>query len=267
MSKRTRQRLSFEAAAAELPAVRERVGRLAAEHAALAQRIARVGAELKLVRMREGQLQRIVDRGPPTREAIMRVAVENPLRADGQVEAELAGGGPVSAFVEVDVRLATRIGGLARIKGLTDVQLQAAARFRSIWEQAQLGGARAIDYERVRVDTSGGGQAAVLASGEAARQEYSRLVQALGMIRSNLVQRVVCEEMSVRQLGAVLGRGGGKSRLALAGEVLDVVDDLARLLHVGPAQPRPRIRGSGARAGDWSADGDQSSGARSDEAA
>ena len=149
---------------------------------------AKAGRDLRDLRAREKVLQRIVDRGPP-REAPVRGKVENPKRADGLVEQQLEDGtaaalikeGRFAGLVDVDIRLSTRIGGLSRIKERDEFQTMAAARYRSLWDQAQIGGAQAIDYERVRVDTSGSSVDVVTSMGEDARRHYAEAVQKLGI--------------------------------------------------------------------------------------
>ena len=73
--------------------------------------------------------------------------------------------------VVVEINLAELIGGLARIAH-NDAQEEAAARFRGLFERAQIGGARAIDYSAVKVDTSGPSHL-VFEIGERARAAYA----------------------------------------------------------------------------------------------
>lgn len=218
--------------------------------------VAGITGEVQRMRRRHETLKRVVDRGPG-REAPVRGKVENPERADDLVAQQLTDGsagqllkeGRFAGLVDVDIRLSTRIGGLARVDGVTEFQMLAAARFRSFWDQAQIGGARAIDYTVPRVDTSGSSQASVMNMAEDALAEYSKIVQGLGMLKANLVQMVVCEDMSIRAVARKLGRGdGGRASVQLRDELMLAVDDLARLLHIGPAQPRGGIRGEGERA-------------------
>lgn len=130
--------------------------------------------------------------------------------------------------MKADVKMTTLIGGFARIRGRTEAQTQAAARFRGLWERAQLGGAKAIDYGAVRVDSSGQGEDAIFEMGERARREYSSAVQRLGMIQSSLAEKVIVHDMSVHQVAKSLGVGaGGAARERVTVEVREAVEALA----------------------------------------
>lgn len=255
------RKLGYEDAMAELAVLKPKLDAAAAALAARSAELAGLAGEVKRLRKRCEQLRPIVDRGPG-REAAERGRVENPLRAGdlvaGQLEdgtaSELIEQGKFAGLVEVDIRLSTRIGGLSRIKERTEWQTLAAARFRSLWDQAQIGGARAIDYERVRVDTSGSSVDVVTSMGEDARRHYAEAVQKLGMVQANLVQRVVCEDMSLRALARKLGRADGfRARESLKQEVLDAMNVLVRAFHLGPARGRGRVRSDVAKATDWGA--------------
>jgi hypothetical protein len=76
--------------------------------------------------------------------------IENPHTTDALVDAALERGEEEAGWIPAYVNLVTMIGGLARIKGLTEVQKAAAARYRSLQERAQIGTARATDYAAVR---------------------------------------------------------------------------------------------------------------------
>jgi hypothetical protein len=130
--------------------------------------------------------------------------------------------GPDVGKVKATVNLVELIGGLARIKGRSALQEEAAARYRRLWDQAQIGSTRATDYTRVRVDISGSG-ADVLEFGEWARAEYGEAVRYLGMGRSSLIERVVVHDQSLRQVAGAGGKAAGNVRQQL----LEVLDDLA----------------------------------------
>lgn len=263
MGKATKSKwIGYEDAVAELDLLKPRVARGAEDLRRHSARAAAAAKELKDLRARQKLLQRIVDRGAG-REAPVREKVENPMRAGDLVAQQLADddvgklieAGKFNGLVEVDIRLSTRIGGLARIKERDEWQTLAAARFRSLWDQAQIGGAKAIDYSQVRVDTSGSSADAVSTMGEDARRHYQDAVQALGPLKANLVQRVVCDDMSLRALARKLGRpDGGRDRAALRKEVLDSVDVLVREFKMGPARPRGGIRAEGERPTGWTLD-------------
>jgi hypothetical protein len=157
--------------------------------------------------------------------------------------------------VEVDIRLASLIGGLARMRR-TPAQEQAAARYRGLWERAQIGGARATDYSAVRVDSSGPSEAAVWEMGEDARRGYGAAVRALGMVGSAVVEKVVCHEMSVRQAAEALGwgqGGAGRSRvLRLLREALAVL--ALHFQEAGVVRGSARLRMEGERPSRWDGD-------------
>lgn len=239
--------VGYDEAKLELGGLQGRIRRAADEHRRMTESAAAAGAELRLMRDREKALLKVVDLGPP-KEAPRREMVDNPLRADELVAQEIAEGVKQAGRIEVDIRLATRIGGLARLGAhLDEPRLAAAGRFRSAWDGAQVGGAPAIDYSSVRVDVSGslGSSEAALARVEDAMEVYRQAVRAIGQIKANLVQKVICEEMSLRDLGLRLGRPvGGKATMVLRDEVLEAVDALVEHFRTGPAAGRRRVRGA-----------------------
>jgi len=274
--KRKKSKMSFEEAASRLAMVHRQVIEKAAEHSAASREAAAkvdaimkpvhaMGQSLRGLRLFEASLQRIVDKGPQASD-LERGTVENPERAgdlvahqlaDGEAAEKLVEENRFAGLVEVDIRLSTRIGGLSRIKERSEFQILAAARFRSDWDQGQIGGAKAIDYSQVRVDTSGSPADAVTAMGEDARRGYSAAVQRLGPIKSNLVQLVVCDNLSLRAIARKLGLpDSGPARESLKQSVLDAVDVLAKHYRMGPAAGRQKIRAEGERPTDWG--GDQS---------
>ncbi len=173
--------------------------------------------------------------------------VDNPMRTDGTLEADLEVK-PVgeAGRIVVQVSLSTRIGGFARVRGRTEEQERAAERFRSAWEGAQIGAARAIDYTAVRVDVSGYDGTDTLEHGERARREYRRAVQALGMDRSALVEQVVVHDMSLREAGRRRGIHGGKGRRRLQQRLVESIDILADVFGlVGKGRDRGHLRRDG----------------------
>jgi hypothetical protein len=137
--------------------------------------------------------------------------------------------GPDVGKVMAQVNLVELIGGLARIDKRTALHEEVAARYRRIWDHAQIGSARAMDYTQVRVDTSGGGSH-VLDFGDWARFSYSDTVQYLGVVRSSLVERVIVHDQSLRQVAGA----GGKAAQKVRDELLDILDDLAVHFQLAP---------------------------------
>jgi len=131
--------------------------------------------------------------------------------------------GPNVGKVVAQFNMLELIGGLARIEGRSEVQEAAAAKYRMLHERAQIGGAKAIDYEKAKVDSSGPREDMVEAIGAGARQEYEAATRFLGMLRSSLVERIVVHDMSI---SSIAGRGGHQMRSAKR-ELLAALDDLA----------------------------------------
>lgn len=172
--------------------------------------------------------------------------VENPMQTDAMLQAALDAGvaGGVAGWIDVPVNLVTLIGGLARMSGVSREQQVAAARYRALFERAQIGGARATDYAAVRVDVSGSGRD-IVEDGAAARRDYLDAVQTLGLWQSSLLEKVVCHNMSVREVARVIGEGvGGAARARTQRRVVQVVEVLVD--HFGGG--RRRVVGEGERA-------------------
>lgn len=174
--------------------------------------------------------------------------VENPLTTDGLVHAALEEGEEQPRWTPAYVNLVTTIGGLARIKGLSDEQKAAAGRYRMLCEVAQIGGAQATDYAAVRVDGGGGGRD-VVEIGASARRDYALARRALGPFAASLFERVVCEELTVREMARVMGEGnGGSGMRRTKRRLLEATDVLVRHFSRGGRG----LRRSGERPGDWS---------------
>lgn len=131
--------------------------------------------------------------------------------------------GPYVGKVGVTINMLELVGGLARIRDRTELQEAAAAKYRLLHERSQIGGARAVDYAAVKVDTSGPSDSASAEIGEDARRQYKDAVQYLGMTRSSLVERIVVYDQSV---SAVAGKGA-RARMTATRDLLDALEDLA----------------------------------------
>jgi hypothetical protein len=174
--------------------------------------------------------------------------VENPMTTDGLVDAAIQRGEERPRWTAVLVNAATTMGGMARIKGLGDAQKAAVSRYRSLYDRAQIGGARATDYAAVRVDVSGSGHD-VGEDGASARREYLLARRAVGPFQASLLDRVICEDASLRELARALGEpNGGSGTMRVRKRLLQALDEL--VLYFGPGARR-RILGGGARAEDW----------------
>ncbi|WP_169194951.1 hypothetical protein [Devosia sp. MC1541] len=130
--------------------------------------------------------------------------------------------GPNVGKVMVQMNLVEYIGGLARLEGVSELQIMAAAKYRNAYDRAQIGGARAVDYAAVKVDTSGPREDVLTASVADALETYRRAAQFLGMIRSNLIERVVCHDQSLTHRGM-----SARTRARAKQDLFEILDDLA----------------------------------------
>lgn len=178
---------------------------------------------------------------------VRRLLVPNPHRSDALVADELAvleaaqvrDRAALPGFIEAEVNLATMIGGLSRVDGLTEAQKLAAAKLRGLYERSMIGGARALDYMAVRVDTSGVASSDDVDRGCDARAELAEAIQRMGAIHSAVVLPVVLQCQPLRALARRIGEGqGGAAIERVKKRVLTGVDVLAG--HFGYAEARGR---------------------------
>lgn len=130
--------------------------------------------------------------------------------------------GPHIGKVYVAMNMIEYIGGLARLKGASEMQIMAAARYRNAYDRAQIGGARAVDYAAVKVDTSGPREDVLAGRQVDALEAYKDAVRCLGIIRSSFVERVVCHDQSLTHRGM-----GARARDRAKEVLLSALDDLA----------------------------------------
>lgn len=179
--------------------------------------------------------------------------VPNPSWTDELIDAIDSGELDIPKTIGAAVNLTGLIGGLARVRGRSKAQTEAAAMYRRSWEGGQIGAARAIDYAMPRVDSSMKSVTVLLEHGAAERWDYSRAVRRIGMLNARLVELVVCEGCSLREVASMLGYGDSRSkRGALKVRLLSALDTLAG--EFGVTATRRRIRHDGARPVDTSTD-------------
>jgi hypothetical protein len=130
--------------------------------------------------------------------------------------------GPYVGKVSVSTNMVEYIGGLARLKGASEMQIMAAAKYRMAFDRAQIGGARAVDYAAVKVDTSGPREDALGARQVDALEAYKNAVRCLGMLRSSYVERVIVHDQPLTRRGM-----GARARDRAKTELLAALDDLA----------------------------------------
>lgn len=130
--------------------------------------------------------------------------------------------------IVANVNMLEMVGGLARISdGRKEHHLMAAARFRTIHSLAQIGNARSIDYEAIRVDGEPA-RRTPLEIGDSARREYREAIQALGMRLGTLVENVVIYDRPIRAIAIGYGFGeSGTARRKIREELLYALDIMA----------------------------------------
>lgn len=176
--------------------------------------------------------------------------IENPLTTEGLVHDALEAGKEQPRWAPALINRVTMFGGLARMKGLSEAQLAAAHQYRVLTEVSAIEAGGAMDYEAVRVDVSFGGRDVVL-DGAAARKQLMIARRTIGPFFASLLDKVVCEEMSVRDVAQAAGKGGGNGQQLTSKRIRLALDALVG--HFG--RGRRGVRSAGDVAGDWSTDG------------
>lgn len=149
------------------------------------------------------RLRQIVDLGPsaPTTE---NKVVDAPLMTDAEflhqkeINPDIENVGKSVARFSMD----EFIGGFSRYPNREDHHEQAAARYLSLYERAQIGGAKATDYSMPMVDRSGPSEDIAMIVGEDARREFKGVRTALGEERARLLERVIVGRTSARHIAA-----------------------------------------------------------------
>ena len=254
MGKWRHTKIGYEQALEMMPAAERRIAEQSARYSAayddamaaltrLNAVVATEGKALAKLRQRRDQLRAIIELGEGAKAVIVSEQVDNPMMTDGLREGAEQGE-QATPFIKADKNMVVLIGGFARINDRTEEQTLAAAKLRILHERAQLGGAKALDYGQVRVDTSGPSEEAVAEIGARARKEYMDAVQALGMLQSSVVERVVIHDMSLRELAIALELGdSGGARKAAKRQLFEAVNHLVDHFGLVPgagARHRPR---------------------------
>jgi hypothetical protein len=130
--------------------------------------------------------------------------------------------GPYVGKVSVAANMIEYIGGLARLKGASEMQIMAAAKYRNAYDRAQIGGARAVDYTAVKVDTSGPREDMLQGHHVDALEAYKEAVRCLGMLRSSLIERVIVHDQPLTHRGM-----GARARAGAKDDLFSALDDLA----------------------------------------
>lgn len=118
-----------------------------------------------------------IEQGP----IVVDERVDNPLTTYAQTIYEIEQGYVAPGKIVVQRNLTTTLGGFARFHG-NKAQNEAVARFRSLHDRAQLGGAKAVDPSKEPVDGGWINPEAILEIGVDARRSWADLSSYLGRV-------------------------------------------------------------------------------------
>lgn len=153
-----------------------------------------------------------------------------PLTTYAQFKADLDAGKPDAGVLRAAVNLTTLMGGAARFN-LNEAQGRAASRFRSVYEQAQLGGGRAIDPSVEAVDGGNRNPEAVFEIGSDARRELIAVQRVLGPVDFRHAEYVIIGEHGPTAYARFRLRGerpnNGRLTSRFAVEFRSIMDRLA----------------------------------------
>lgn len=256
--------LTYDQAVAELRCAQKVLSREASSHSAEYDRcvnhlydlydvMARDMARTELARRRVNELVAVVDKGKPEAKIVLESRLtDDPSVTKGLLEAVASG--------EVETKHEERkntphnmvilIGGLARVKTKSEPQILAAIRYSTLWDRAQHDGAKAIDYEQVRVDTSGPRQDQISVGQDDARRALSDARAVLDKRATSVMDAVVIGGMSVRKLAVKMGHGeGGQGRRRAEAELIEALNVLVRHFNLDPkSHERVRVWTDGSKA-------------------
>lgn len=143
-----------------------------------------------------------IESGPDIRGAW----VDAPLKTYSQYLHELDTGVPQAGREHVQIDRRTLMGGFCRFHG-NAAQEMAAARFKAVYERAQVGGGKAVDPSREPVDGGGINPESVIEIGADARKEYNRLYNRLGLEDMRRLEFVIIGENGPTAYARWLARG------------------------------------------------------------
>lgn len=267
MSKAASKAPSFQAASARLPGeMSKREALLSAFHTAHAdyhaahdhltachQAMARTKSELEKNQAVIDRLRAVVDAGPGRPAPELRQA-DAPLMTDAEfyhqreINPEIENPAKSTALFSMD----EYIGGFSRFTARKDYQEIAAARFLSLYERSQLGGAKANDLSQPFVDRSGQSASDVESAGMDARRQYDEMAVSLGKANTSLLERIIVGRVSARMIaaqrtGKTAAKVHGKAIAQVAQELWNAMDLLTthfQLTAVGHKSTRPARAGN-----------------------
>lgn len=239
--------LTFDQAASELPAAEAKaraessIYSEAYEQCILQLRLlhsimGRERAKSKSAMLRVDELRAIVDEGEGHK-VLKPALVPNPMITQGLLDAVESG----EVTTQHDRSIGAMrnevvlVGGLARVRGKSEAQFLAAARYCHLYETSQIGPLKATDYEQLRVDSSGLRQDYGTASQDDARRDLDAARKTMGARAASIVDQIVVHGQSVRGLADKMKMGqGGQARRRLEKELLDALDVLVDLFGMLP---------------------------------
>lgn len=198
--------------------------------------MARERAKSKSAMLRVDELRAIVDEGEGHK-VLKPALVPNPMITQGLLDAVESGevATPHDRSSGVMRNEVVLVGGLARVRGRTEAQFLAAARYCHLYETSLIGPLRATDYAQLRVDSTSLRQDYGTASQDDARRDLDVARKALGARAASIVDQIVVHGQSVRGLADKLKLGqGGQARRRLEKELLDALDVLAAVFGMLP---------------------------------
>jgi hypothetical protein len=256
--------ITYEQAIAELPAATAALQAESAEYRQAYQRsveelhrlhgvMAKERSRSLSAQLRVDHLRAVIDKGGGEgKAAIVYRLVENPMITQGLIDAvangEVQTNHKASQMAAINQMLL--VGGLARVKGKNEAQFLAAARYCHLYEVSQIGAAKAIDYEQVRVVTSSPRSDPTNARQDELRRELDGARDALGARAASIVDIVVVYGNSLRSLAVKLGYGeGGQARRRAERELLQALDVLVAYFKMIPDEaPKHRRWTDGSKA-------------------
>lgn len=149
-------------------------------------------AERRLITGATGVVERVTDK-KDSAPVVVDDRVDNPLTTYAQTIYEMERGYVSPGKIVVQKNLTTTLGGFARFHG-NEAQNEAVKQFRSLYERAQLGGAKAVDPSKEPVDGGWINPEAIFEIGADARRSWAELSSYLGRVDTQRMHFVVVLE-------------------------------------------------------------------------
>jgi len=241
--------VTYDQAMAELPAAEVALREQSADYSQAYEQaiselhrlyaiMAKERARSMLAHRRYDALRAVVDEEEPSSKRMVDSRlIDDPSVTAGLLEAVATGEVETKhvSSKNTPVNMVLLVGGLARVGTKSEAQILAAIRYSTLFDRAQIGGARAIDYAQVKVDTSGPQQDQITASQDDARRELEQAREAVGARGTSVLDTVVIGGASIRKLAAMLGYSeSGKGRRRAEAELMATIDVLVEHFKLDP---------------------------------